>query len=168
MNLLSRLAPVVATLAVAASAAFAQSPYPTKPVNIIVPWPPGGPSDIAARPLAKGLQDELKQPFVIDNTNPTVEERARYIAPAIAAGFRVVAYHLDLPIAVCIKRNAARQGKQRIPASAIYGTRKRLQPPTLAEGFQALYTVRLGEEGELVIEEQESGRTGEQENSTEH
>ena len=107
---------------------------------------------------------EAKQPFVIDNTNPTVEERARYIAPAIAAGFRVVAYHLDLPIAVCIKRNAVRQGKQRIPAPAIYGTRKRLQPPTLAEGFQALYTVRLGEEGELVIEEQESGRTGEQEN----
>jgi len=67
MNPLSRLAPVVATFALAASAALAQSSYPTKPVNVIVPWPPGGPSDIAARPLAKGLQDELKQPFVIDN-----------------------------------------------------------------------------------------------------
>lgn len=61
-----RIAPLVGLLALAASAAFAQS-YPTKPVTIIVPWPPGGPSDIAARPLAKGLQDELKQPFVIDN-----------------------------------------------------------------------------------------------------
>ena len=111
---------------------------------------------------------EAKQPFVIDNTNPTVEERARYIAPAIAAGFRVVAYHLDLPIAVCIKRNAARQGKQRIPAPAIYGTRKRLQVPTFEEGFQALYTVRLGEDGTPVIEEQESGRTGEQENPAEN
>jgi len=67
MNVLSRLAPIVAVAALAASAALAQSSYPTKPVNIIVPWPPGGPSDIAARPLAKGLQDELKQPFVIDN-----------------------------------------------------------------------------------------------------
>jgi tripartite-type tricarboxylate transporter receptor subunit TctC len=57
----------VGVFALAASAALAQSSYPTKPVNIIVPWPPGGPSDIAARPLAKGLQDELKQPFVIDN-----------------------------------------------------------------------------------------------------
>ncbi|MFO1413238.1 MAG: tripartite tricarboxylate transporter substrate binding protein [Burkholderiales bacterium] len=67
MKLVSRLAPVVGAFALAASAALAQSSYPTKPVNIIVPWPPGGPSDIAARPLAKGLQDELKQPFVIDN-----------------------------------------------------------------------------------------------------
>lgn len=41
--------------------------YPAKPVNIIVPWPAGGPSDIAARPMAKGLQEELGQPFVIDN-----------------------------------------------------------------------------------------------------
>ncbi|MFO1396128.1 MAG: tripartite tricarboxylate transporter substrate binding protein [Burkholderiales bacterium] len=67
MPFLSRLAPLAGILALAASAAFAQSSYPTKPVNVIVPWPPGGPSDIAARPLAKGLQDELKQPFVIDN-----------------------------------------------------------------------------------------------------
>jgi tripartite-type tricarboxylate transporter receptor subunit TctC len=47
-------------------AALAQS-YPTHSVTIVVPFPPGGPSDIAARPMAKGLQDELKEPFVIDN-----------------------------------------------------------------------------------------------------
>jgi tripartite-type tricarboxylate transporter receptor subunit TctC len=47
-------------------AALAQA-YPSKPVTIVVPWPPGGPSDIAARPMAKGLGDELKQTFVIDN-----------------------------------------------------------------------------------------------------
>ena len=55
-----------AVLAALPLSALAQS-YPTKPVNIIVPWPAGGPSDIAARPMAKGLQDELGQPFVIDN-----------------------------------------------------------------------------------------------------
>ena len=55
-----------ALLALGASAALAQ-PYPTKPVTIVVPWPAGGPSDIAARPLAKGLGDEFKQSFVIDN-----------------------------------------------------------------------------------------------------
>jgi tripartite-type tricarboxylate transporter receptor subunit TctC len=53
-------------LALAASAVFAQS-YPTKPVTVIVPWPPGGPSDIAARPLAKGLSESLGKPFVIEN-----------------------------------------------------------------------------------------------------
>jgi len=41
--------------------------YPSRSVTIIVPWPAGGPSDIAARPMAKGLQDELGKAFVIDN-----------------------------------------------------------------------------------------------------
>src|SRR6185503_15377022 len=53
-------------LATVSAGAFAQA-YPSKPVTIIVPWPPGGPSDIAARPMAKGLGDELKQTFIIDN-----------------------------------------------------------------------------------------------------
>ena len=111
---------------------------------------------------------EAKQPFVIDNTNPTAEERARYLAPARAAGFRFVGYHFDLPVAVCIKRNGNREGKQRIPVPDIYGTRKRLTPPTLAEGFHALYTVRLNDDGTLAIEGQESGRTGEQANPSEN
>ncbi len=46
--------------------AFAQ-PYPNRPVKVIVPWPPGQATDIAARMLAEKMQDALKQPFVIDN-----------------------------------------------------------------------------------------------------
>jgi tripartite-type tricarboxylate transporter receptor subunit TctC len=56
----------LAAAALAAGAVLAQA-YPTKPVTMIVPWPPGGPSDIAARPLAKGLGDGLGKPFVIEN-----------------------------------------------------------------------------------------------------
>lgn len=41
--------------------------WPTKTVTVVVPWPPGGPSDIAARPLSKGLTENLGQSFVIDN-----------------------------------------------------------------------------------------------------
>jgi tripartite-type tricarboxylate transporter receptor subunit TctC len=55
-----------AVFAFATGLALAQG-YPTKPVTVIVPWPAGGPSDIAARPLAKGLSDTFKQPFIIDN-----------------------------------------------------------------------------------------------------
>ena len=36
-------------------------------MTIVVPWPPGGPSDIAARPMAKGLTESSKQTFIIDN-----------------------------------------------------------------------------------------------------
>jgi predicted kinase len=35
---------------------------------------------------------EVKQPFVVDNTNPSIEERARYIELARSGGFRVVGY----------------------------------------------------------------------------
>ena len=47
--------------------AAAQEPYPSKPVTIVVPYPPGGQADLAARPLAHSLQQILKQPFVILN-----------------------------------------------------------------------------------------------------
>jgi tripartite-type tricarboxylate transporter receptor subunit TctC len=46
--------------------AFAQA-WPTSTVTIVVPWPPGGPSDIAARPVAKALSESLGHTFVIDN-----------------------------------------------------------------------------------------------------
>jgi tripartite-type tricarboxylate transporter receptor subunit TctC len=48
------------------SAAWGQS-YPNRAVRIIVPWPPGQATDIAARVVAQKLQESLGQPFVIDN-----------------------------------------------------------------------------------------------------
>ncbi len=45
---------------------LAQS-WPTKPVTVVVPWPPGGPSDTAARPLAKSMSESLGQTFLVDN-----------------------------------------------------------------------------------------------------
>src|SRR5262245_55408140 len=48
------------------TAALAQS-YPSHPVKVIVPWPPGQATDIAARLLADKLHESLHQPFVIDN-----------------------------------------------------------------------------------------------------
>jgi len=51
---------------VISASAIAQN-WPDNTVTVVVPWPAGGPSDIAARPLAKGLTTELKQSFVIDN-----------------------------------------------------------------------------------------------------
>jgi tripartite-type tricarboxylate transporter receptor subunit TctC len=47
-------------------AALAQG-YPNRPVRIIVPWPPGQATDIAARVVAEKLQQQLGQPFVADN-----------------------------------------------------------------------------------------------------
>ncbi len=41
--------------------------YPARPLRLIVPFPPGGPTDLVARPLAQSLADQLGQPVVIEN-----------------------------------------------------------------------------------------------------
>jgi tripartite-type tricarboxylate transporter receptor subunit TctC len=47
----------VAVAAVAASAIAQTAPYPTRPIRLIVPYPPGGPLDTAARALAERVKD---------------------------------------------------------------------------------------------------------------
>lgn len=51
----------------AAGAALAQDSYPAKPVKLVVPYPPGGPTDTVARVIAQRLQTQTGQPFVIEN-----------------------------------------------------------------------------------------------------
>ena len=50
-----------------AGAAHAQDPYPSKPVTIVVPFSPGGISDVIGRPFVHSLGKALKQSFVIEN-----------------------------------------------------------------------------------------------------
>src|SRR5690349_3405850 len=53
--------------AMAASVAANADTWPSRPVKIIAPAPPGGPYDYVARALADGLQRSLGQPFVVEN-----------------------------------------------------------------------------------------------------
>jgi predicted kinase len=85
------------------------------------------------------------QRCVIDNTNPTITERARFITAAKQHGFRVIGYFFDIPVRDALARNAMRKEEQRVPIPGIYGTAKRMQPPTLNEGFDQLRRVRLAE-----------------------
>ena len=50
-----------------APAAWAQDAWPTKPIKFIVPFPPGGPTDVMGRTAAKAMADKLGQPFVVEN-----------------------------------------------------------------------------------------------------
>lgn len=54
-------------LACAAAATAQNKSYPDRPIHLIVPVPPGGPSDLAARALAKGMGKALGQSIVIEN-----------------------------------------------------------------------------------------------------
>jgi tripartite-type tricarboxylate transporter receptor subunit TctC len=57
----------LAAALLAAAPAGAQDAYPAKPITMIVPFPPGGVADIAARPVAEAMGRYLKQPIVIEN-----------------------------------------------------------------------------------------------------
>jgi tripartite-type tricarboxylate transporter receptor subunit TctC len=54
-------------IAVMATAVIAQESYPTRPVRIIVAFPPGGVTDVMARLMAPEMQKEFGQPFVVEN-----------------------------------------------------------------------------------------------------
>jgi tripartite-type tricarboxylate transporter receptor subunit TctC len=58
---------VVTALTLVAPLVAAQAPYPNKPIRLIVPIAAGGPSDAAARALAKGLSASLGQEVLVDN-----------------------------------------------------------------------------------------------------
>ncbi len=58
---------LAAALIGAAPFAYAQDAYPTKPITMIVPFPPGGVADIVGRPLAATMEKSLGQPVVVVN-----------------------------------------------------------------------------------------------------
>lgn len=93
-----------------------------------------------------------KQKFVIDNTNLTREDRLKYIDRARAGRFKVSGYYFKAEVKAAIERNAARIGKARIPEKGILGAYKRLQLPSLDEGFDELFYVRIDESDEFVVE----------------
>jgi tripartite-type tricarboxylate transporter receptor subunit TctC len=66
MNAFKTLSALLAGLLLATGGALAQ-PFPTKPVNLMVPYPAGGPSDSIARIFTVPLGKELGQPVIVEN-----------------------------------------------------------------------------------------------------
>lgn len=65
--LLSLLSLAAMLMLVPASLVFAQSDYPSKPVRLVVPWPPAGPVDLTARIIGQKLTEGLGRQIIIDN-----------------------------------------------------------------------------------------------------
>jgi tripartite-type tricarboxylate transporter receptor subunit TctC len=71
-----------------AAAAFAQDAWPAKPVSYIVPFTPGGSTDVIGRTLCEKLQAALGQPFVVENKPGAAGAvGAAYVAKARADGY---------------------------------------------------------------------------------
>jgi tripartite-type tricarboxylate transporter receptor subunit TctC len=65
MKLIAKLF-IALTVVIASNFALSQS-YPTKTIKLVVPFPPGGPTDIVARPLAQMLGESMKQSVIVEN-----------------------------------------------------------------------------------------------------
>jgi predicted kinase len=85
---------------------------------------------------------------VIDNTNPTKADRARYITPGKHCDFRVVGYFLQSRLSDCLERNEKRE--RQVPKKGILATFKKIEMPSLDEGFDELNFVSI-EDGEFRI-----------------
>jgi tripartite-type tricarboxylate transporter receptor subunit TctC len=71
--------------------AYAQSPYPNKPIRVVVPFAPGGATDIMARVVSKRLGEILGQALVIDNKpGGNTALGAELVAKAPADGYTVL------------------------------------------------------------------------------
>ena len=99
---------------------------------------------------SRKVEDELfsfclrnKISCVIDNTNVNAVERRRYIPRARAAGARVVGYCFPPDYEACVERNAKRLGRARVPEVGMRERSRSYRAPSFAEGFDALYEVRI-------------------------
>lgn len=94
---------------------------------------------------------EAKQSFVIDNTNPTPEDRGRYIIPAKTKGYDAIAYYFPPILEECKQRNNQRSGRRRIPLPGILATYKKLTLPSWDEGFDVIYSVETRENYSFIV-----------------
>jgi predicted kinase len=80
---------------------------------------------------------------VVDNTNPSIEARSARICLGQAYGARIVGYYFPALPSEALVRNRSRAGNARVPNVPIHVARNKLVPPAYAEGFDALYAVRI-------------------------
>ena len=95
---------------------------------------------------------EAKQSFVVDNTNPTGDDRSRYLELGRERGFRMIGYYFQSKIEDALRRNAAREEDERVPDVAVRGTHTKLETPALDEGFDELFYVTLNNGGGFSVQ----------------
>lgn len=87
--------------------------------------------------------------FVVDNTNPEISVREKYIKKAKEYGYQVIGIFFQSKVRDCMRRNEQRGLK--VPQKAIACTSNNLQLPSLDEGFDELYFVSINTNHQFKI-----------------
>ena len=86
----------------------------------------------------------------VDATNLSTHERKQWIKMAKSFGYEVQAVFFDVPLAVCLERNAKRD--RQVSDEVMHKMAERLKPPTFKEGFEKITVVRVkGHPGTLPV-----------------
>ena len=141
---------LTAIITIAASAALAQ-PYPSKPIRVVVAFPPGGPVDIVARLLAPKITEALGQAVVVENRAgaggnvPTSQ-----VAKAPADGYTILAHSSAYAVNPSLTPNAGYDPEKDFVALAIVAAQPNLiivqadfPAKSLAELLQMARTSKL-------------------------
>ena len=121
------------------SAVAAAETYPTKPIRFVIPYPPGGGTDITGRIMAKALAEELGQPVVLENKpGATGMIGADAVVKARPDGYTVL-FGAASEMAI----NASLFGKM------AYNPRSDLVPVSLVATFPLVFVTAAGTAGGL-------------------
>lgn len=107
MKTSTKFATLLSVLCSAFTLSWAQSVYPSKPIVLINPYAPGGPTDLISRVMAKGLSDQLGQNVLVENkAGGGASIGASFVAKAPADGYTLLmgtsAAHVVTPMATSV------------------------------------------------------------------
>lgn len=87
---------------------------------------------------------ESEQSFLIDNTNPSRDDRVKYIQKIREKrDCKLICYYFQSKIEDALNRNTERTGKEKIPDVGIKATFNKLELPSFDEGFDEIYYVEI-------------------------
>ncbi|WP_249400092.1 AAA family ATPase [Streptomyces argyrophylli] len=93
----------------------------------------------------------------VDNTNPSPREWGPLVEAAHAHGATVTAYWFPPDVTGSLRRNAAREGRDRVPDVGVLATAKRLRRPSPRDGFDAVREVRFDGRGGFRVRDRTDG-----------
>jgi tripartite-type tricarboxylate transporter receptor subunit TctC len=90
-RILPLLALAVLVAGVPIQPATAQEPYPSRPISVVVPFPPGGVADLTARPVAAAMEKALRQPVgVVNKTGAAGAVGMQFVATSKPDGYTLL------------------------------------------------------------------------------